>query len=204
MCEAARARYCRGEGGLGLVEVITHYYKEGSVPFRSLSALTDAEALEIMNALADDSPLFARFKEPSQYLFQRKRIEKRLREQFVARGGRPVDLYPLYAVLGTSHWIEVNSSNIAVKKLELPISIFKETEISCTFPDSMVSYWLAEDQPPTYYQPELHGKVFTLSEIMSRIHQYGVPQSRLPDDVAPYIEVQIWNHHSVQTYLNSM
>ncbi|WP_213585374.1 hypothetical protein [Paenibacillus sp. J2TS4] len=55
------------------MELLTHYYKRGSRPFRSLRALPESEAIQVMEELCDESPLFARFKEPVQYLQFRKR-----------------------------------------------------------------------------------------------------------------------------------
>lgn len=123
-----------------MFDYITHYYKRGSSPIKTLSALTESEALKIMESLSDDSPLFARFKEPIQYLNSRRQTEKWLRDEFIAKGGQPKDEYPLYAVLSTSDWIEKHSSSFNIEKIRIPMSIFKEDDISFTYPDSMLSY----------------------------------------------------------------
>jgi hypothetical protein len=39
----------------------------------------------------------------------------------------------------------------------------------------MVSFLLAEEKESEYYLPELHGKVFTLSEIRSIVESFGLP-----------------------------
>ncbi|MBH5318851.1 hypothetical protein I6N90_13685 [Paenibacillus sp. GSMTC-2017] len=180
------------------MDYFTHYYKRGSSPFRTLSALTDEEAKKVMEQLADDSPLFARFKTPQQYLNTRKQVENWLRGEFIAKGGLPKDDYPLYAVLGSSSWIESHSASFDIEKIQIPVSSFDERDISFTFPDSMVSYWLGNDKPADYYQEEYHGKVFTLSEVKALVDAIGVAEAEwkvtLPADVAPYLEVQIWNH----------
>lgn len=189
-----------------MIEYLTHYYKKGSMPFRSLSALPESEALKIMEGLSDDSPLFARFKTPMQYMETRRETEQWLRYRFMEKGGRPTEAYPLYAVLGRSSWIENHTSNMDMTQIQIPITIFHEREISFTYPDSMVSHWLGKDQPPEHYQPEYHGVIFTLSEAQSLINQLGWPEGRwnksLPEEVAPYLEAQIWNHNVLREFVD--
>jgi hypothetical protein len=67
-----------------MVEYLTHYYRQGDLPFRSLSALSDSEALKIMETLYEDNPLAERFKEPIQYLNNRRQTEKWVRDEFIA------------------------------------------------------------------------------------------------------------------------
>jgi len=63
---------------------------------------------------------------------------------------------------------------------------------------SMFSFSLGRDKSSEYYQPEYHGKVFSLSEILSIIKQKGSPVEgwwgKLPADFFPYIEAQVWKH----------
>jgi len=50
---------------------------------------------------------------------------------------------------------------------------------------------------PTYYLPELHGRVFTLPEIRSILESLGSPDGgwglALPEHLANYVEAQVWN-----------
>lgn len=87
-----------------MFEQITHYYD--GVPFRSLSALSQAEALKVMESRCDDTPFFEWFKKPLQYWEDRLETEQWLREAFIDKGGTPKVNYPFYAVLGTAEWIE--------------------------------------------------------------------------------------------------
>lgn len=148
-----------------MVEYLTHYYKRGTLPFRSLSGLSQAEAVQKMEELYDDSPVFSRFSEPIQYLEDRLEIEKWLREEFIQKGGRPQHDYPLYAVLGSSEGIGQYASRYDLEQVCMPISVFDEMEISFTVPDSMASFGFARGKPEEYYLPKFHGHVFTLSEI---------------------------------------
>ncbi|BBH24173.1 hypothetical protein Back11_55180 [Paenibacillus baekrokdamisoli] len=193
-----------------MFEFLTHYYKQGDLPFRSLSALTDSEALKIMESLYEDNPLAERFKEPVQYLNNRKQTEKWVRDEFIAKGGQPKDEYPLYAVLGYSNWIENHLSSFDIDRIHIPLSIFTELDISFTYPDSMVTYLLGMDKHAVYYQPEYHGKIFTLSEVNLLANMYGAPEEKwrtaLLEGMGPYIEyieAQIWNHKPLLAYLGT-
>lgn len=190
-----------------LVDHLTHYYLRGSIPFQTISALSDCEALKIMEGLADDPPLFFRFKEPIEYMNRRKHVEKWVRIEFIAKGGQPKDEYPLYAVLGNSNWVEKYSSVCDLDKARIPLSIFDEGEVSFTYPDSMVSHQLSEEKPATYYHSEYHGKIFTFQEAMALVHRNGLSVENwgtvLAENTANYIEAQIWNHKVLLEFLKS-
>lgn len=188
-----------------MIEYLTHYYKRGTEPFRTLSALPDEKAIKIMEALCDDTPFGARFKDPAQYLRNRRRTEQWVREEFIAKGGQPRETYPVPMVLGASKWMVKHAPDPAVHgEIHIPLSAFTEDDVSFTYPDSMVSRWFGREKPVEYYQPEYHGKVFTLSEILSTVESKGLPEEgwepRLPDDIAPYIEAQVWNHELLVEY----
>ncbi|SIR64711.1 hypothetical protein SAMN05421578_12645 [Paenibacillus macquariensis] len=174
------------------------------MPFRSLSALSKTEALEVMEDLCDDTPFFERFKEPLQCWENRLETEAWLRAGFIQKGGKPKDEYPLYSVLGSATWIENYSlsTGLVVDMLQIPISIFNESDISFTLPDSMVSYWIARDKPKALYQPSYHGQIFTLTEIRSLITNEFMDKidSMIPEGTIPYVEAQIWNYEIAKNY----
>jgi hypothetical protein len=70
-----------------LPEVLTHYYRPFSRPFLSLSPLPDAEVSGVLAALARFEPLPDRLTHPA-YLSERRRIEERMRQRFLEKGGR--------------------------------------------------------------------------------------------------------------------
>ena len=185
-----------------MFEYVTHYYN--SVPFRSLSALSKSEAMVVMKELCDDTPFFERFKEPTQYWENRVETEAWLRDKFIEKGGQPKDKYPFYAVLGSAAWIEnfSLSAGLEIDLLRIPISIFNDNDISFTFPDSMVSFWIGRDKPEAYYQPNYHGQVFTLSEArtLMKYELMDKIESMHPEGTIPYIEAQIWNHDIANNY----
>jgi hypothetical protein len=81
-------------------DYLTHYYRKGTEPFRSLSLLTDEEAARLMETMyIEGSVIWERFKDPRQYLEQRRHTETWLREAFLAKGGKPQTACPVYGEL---------------------------------------------------------------------------------------------------------
>jgi len=192
-----------------MIDYLTHYYSTDKGPFQSLSALSDEEAIKIMEQLCDDTPFGERFKNPIQYLKDRKDTERWVREAFIAKGGRPKDKFPISMVLGSSKWL-VNAVPDRNKhgEIHIPLSTFTEYDVSFTYPDSMISHWFGREKPLEYYQAELHGKVFTITEILSMVEKKGMPEEdwevTLPKSLAPYIEAQVWNHELLHDYREQM
>jgi hypothetical protein len=196
-----------------MVDYLTYYYTRGTQPFRSLSALPLGEAIQIMQDLFvkfEGSILFERFRNPAQYLQQRRQTEQWVREEFIAKGGHPQEAYPISMVLGASRWIQNHAPGNpdTQGEMRIPLSILREDEISFTYPDSMISLWFGRDKPPEYYQPEFHGQVFTLSEIQAIVGAKGLPEdgwaTNLPETLAPYIEAQVWSHVKLIEYASRL
>jgi hypothetical protein len=191
-----------------MVDYLTHYYMPGTTPFQSLSALPETEAIRLMENLYDEKLLaMIRFKDPYQYLQDRKQSERWVHEAFIRKGGKPRDTYPHYMVLGESAWI-VRAGGIADPPvIRIPLAAFEEEDVSFTYPDSMISFWFGDEKPPEYYMPEYHGQVFTRAEILSIIAKKGMPEdewhTNLPEDLAPYIEAQVWNHERLRAYIRT-
>ena len=191
-----------------MLETLAHLYKRGTVPFRSISALSDAEAINIMRALyREGSVIWERFKEPADYLQLRRQVEEWLRREFIAKGGRPRTDHPIYMVWGRSKWMETMIDEITLAttvEIQVPLSMFDEKVLSFTYPDSMVSYMLNAERNPHYYLPEYHGQVFTLAEMHKILERNGQPGYRwgteLPDDMPNYIEAQVWDHEPLLSF----
>ena len=192
-----------------MVNYLTHYYRSETGPFQSLSALPEADAIKIMQELCDDTPFGARFKDPLQYLHDRRETEKWVHEGFIAKGGKPQETYPIPMVLGSSRWLVENAPDREVGAvIRIPLSILTEFDVSFTYPDSMISLWFGREKPPEYYQPDLHGRIFTLPEIQSIVEMKGMPEEdwkiNLPKDLAPYIEAQVWKHELLFEYIKRL
>ncbi len=89
-------------------------------------------------------------------------------------------------------------------EVEIPLSILREGDVSFTYPDSMISHWFGNDKPLEYFQPEYHGKVFTLSEMLPIVGLKGLPEegweTNIPSSLAHYIEAQVWNRALLTAY----
>lgn len=187
-------------------DFITHYYRKGTLPFQSLSSLPDDKALEIMRALCDETLFGARFKDPEHYLHNRRQSEKWVREQFILKGGRPLLKSPIYFVLGESRWLMENSPDrLLHQEVQIKLADFEEGDVSFTYPDSMISFWFEKEKPTGLYNTEFHGKIITRQEILAIVEQKGDPekdwQPRLPPNLAPYIETQVWNLYPLLKYV---
>lgn len=191
------------------MDCLIHLYQRGAQPFRSLSALSDAEALDRMRALyVEGSVFWERFKEPAGYWQARKLVEGWLRREFIAKGGRPQSEYPIYMVWGRSKWMQTAMDAVTqatTVEIQVPLSAFQENTVSFTYPDSMVSYILDQQRDPAYYLPEYHGRVFTFAETRAIVEANGLPGYRwgteLPSGLANYIEAQVWDHEPLRAYV---
>lgn len=185
--------------------ILTHYHHKEEPPFRSLSILNAEEALTIATQLqAKNGAVYRRFKEPQKYLEARIATEKWLKDEFIKKDGEPKTFFPLYMVVENATWIE-EGYNGQSRKIQIPVSEFEPKEVSFTYPDSMISYWLKDKKQEPFYQPDYHGQVFRLDEIIQVIKRYGIPveewktQSLRKHDI--FIEAQIWNEQAVRNYL---
>jgi hypothetical protein len=176
--------------------ILTHYFHKNEIPFKNLSALTEIEALKIISNLCHRPGLvYRRFDNPELYLKQRQLTENWVRQEFIKKGGQPALDYPHYFVMGHSKWIE-EGYNGESHNIQFPISNFHPNVISFTYPDSMISYWLNSQTDRVYYQPEYHGRVFTLNEILQIIERFGIPDEEWRTDETRkfdlFIEAQVW------------
>ena len=190
------------------IDRLVHLYKRGAEPFRTLSALQEADAVSIMKSLYRAGSIFwDRFEDPVAYLRLRKQIEQSIRETFVKMGGMPREPHPIYMAFGRTRWMQNDLDALTLAtttEIEVPLSLFQEYDLSFTYPDSMVSFLLAHEKHPEYYLPEFHGKVFSLSEIRSLVESKGLPGetwgTNLPSSMPNYIEAQVWNHQPLLEY----
>jgi hypothetical protein len=193
-----------------LIDYITHYYDRKAIPFRSLSSLSDEKAIKIMKSLYNEETEFSiRFKDPVQYLNNRRATEKWVRNEFIKKGGNPDEKHPIYTILGESKWLKKQKpKNIEEATIKLPLSIFQESDISFTYPDSMVSRWLAQSKPEKIYNKLYHGKIFLMSEILDIVNQKGIPEEdwnlNLPENMPTYIEGQVWNYKPIFEYIKGL
>jgi ribosomal protein L21E len=183
--------------------ILTHYYHEDDRPFQTLSSLSDEAALKIISSFKERTgAVYQRFRNPLEYLSQRRETENWIRDEFVKQGGQPLTKYPQYFTIGQAVWIE-DGYNGKNKIIQIPLSAFHADRISFTYPDSMISYWLKNQAIDTnyiqsngFYHPEYHGKVFRLTAIYEVIRLFGIPEKQWQTDMSRkydiFIEAQVW------------
>jgi hypothetical protein len=176
--------------------ILTHYHHKNDNPFQNLSSLAEEEALSVISTLRDRAGLvYRRFRNPRQYLKQGREAESWVRQEFIKKGGQPISAYPHYFVIERAMWIEsaYNGESLAV---QFPVSAFQSEQVSFTYTDSMISYWLRSQTDQVFYNPEYHGQVFMLSEISKMIDAFGVPGEEWQAEEARkydlFIEAQVW------------
>ncbi len=191
-----------------MLDFLLHVYRKGGTPFRSLSALPTEEALEMMRRLyVEGSVFWERFSDPEGYLGFRRQVERSLREGFLGKGGRPKSEYPIYLVVGRPRWFDTAADARTLQstsEITVPLAALDSRSISFTYPDSMVSALMARERNPHYYEPDYHGRVFTLAEIEQIVMRNGLPgegwETRMPRQYAHYIEAQVWDPQALQRY----
>jgi hypothetical protein len=191
-----------------MYDFLSHFYRRGTRPFRSLTALPEAQAISIMKSLyIEGSVVWERFEDPAGYLAFRKQVEINIRKEFIAKGGRPKDSCPIYLVVGKPKWfsdVADPASLATIEEIEVPLKLLDPCQLSFTYPDSMVSAAIAEEKNPEVYEPNYHGKVFTLDGIIEIVAQKGMPDegwhTKAPKHLAHYIEAQFWDHAVLEEF----
>jgi hypothetical protein len=163
---------------INIAMILTHYHHPNRSAFQSLSSLSDSEALIVIASLKDFSgAVYRRFRDPEKYLVNRRATEVWLRQEFIKKGGQPLAAYPHYFVVGRSAWIE-ESYNSQFGMVQLSITDLPAAQISFTYPDSMISYWLQSQAGQDFHHPEYHGQAFNYNEICQIIDRFGVPDEK--------------------------
>ena len=152
--------------------------------------------------------LWQRFGNPEWYLSLRRQVESELYRQFKAKGGAPRQEYPIYFTVGRPKWAVDRGDPATIEhtaEIRVPLSLIRPTEMSLTYPDSMLSFIIHNKKNHPEYDAEYHGKVFTLEEMESLIQRDGLPVCDWQEDKRPhfshYIEVQVWDQTPLERYL---
>jgi hypothetical protein len=190
---------------------VTHYHLAGRPPFLTLSELGDSELAAV---LAELRGLHQAGKQHRpfgpRYMDLRRRTEARLRELFVAAGGKPERRAPHYFVLGDSPWYEGLAEKM--ERVQLPLSALQPDQASFTYPDSFAAMGLGARFGLGQQARPYHGRVFLLDDLPGLIEQFGIPApscdggyqtwTTWPDEA--YIEVQLWSDEPVGAYLGPL
>jgi hypothetical protein len=137
----------------------------------------------------------------------RRLTEARLRELFIAAGGKPERPTPHYFVLGDSPWYEGLAEKM--EHVQLPLAALPPDQASITYPDSFTAMGFGTQSGLGQQPRPYHGRVFRLDELAGLIEQFGTPapsrdggyQTWTTWPAEPYIEVQLWSDEPISAYL---
>jgi len=163
---------------------ITHYYVQGTDPWKNIMLLPEEAAFQKAAELASahkDMTSFGRFADFRNYYPLRKAADKWVREQFVVLGGKPRLEHPFSFVLGESDylktWFDGGDS------LRIPLDGIPNELISFTLGDSCAKYSKNDSL-----------EVLTKQMLIERLHTFDNSPERLVLSIAPYgyVEAQLW------------
>lgn len=180
---------------------LTHYYLSDRKPFLNLSSLKEVDLNTVLEELRHKTEIGENKRMFSDwYVAERKISEVHLKKEFLKKGGIIEKEYPHYFVFGES----LIQKNLAknTKEIKLELDKLPLNKISFTYPDSMATMVLKDDE---FYKKPYHGKVFTYSEIIEVIKEFGFPKDEIaktPKFHFPlYIEAQLWSDAPVARFL---
>lgn len=170
-----------------------HYFEQSLGPFRNLSSLSADEAEAVTQQIRLQGRNFAS-RRSADYMAIRRTLEHRAYEQFVAKGGKPLQSYPHYLTLGACEWLSSwysEPDHVLIPWGDLPVDV-----VSFTYGDLFPTMRFDDAKP---YRKQ----IYTKDEIIEVIQTYGWPQEwNREGDKGPerYIEVQVWDERFIQPY----
>ncbi|UZO79720.1 hypothetical protein NBT05_12245 [Aquimarina sp. ERC-38] len=178
-----------------------HYYETENGPFRNITELGLDKAKNIQNQISKGW----NSKRPDNYIELRFALEKRIKELFIEKGGKPHRKDPFYFTLGPCSWAKSWYVNPGVVKI--PLNEFTSDQISFTFPDSMVSFQFYDEPKLKTYRKECNGQIFRIEELEKLIREYGLPSDdqlivEESNKYDKYIEAQVWDDTVINRYKN--
>jgi hypothetical protein len=171
-----------------------HYFEKEKGPFRNLSKLPIEEANSISNQIRIEGKSFASQRK-DDYLFIRRDLERQAREQFISKGGKPINSFPHYMMIESCEWLKSWYKEPGV--ITIDWNEFSIESISFTFGDLFPTMRYLDGKP---YRKQVYNK----DEIVEIINEYGFPQnwnSNGNNGPERYIEVQIWDEEIIKRYL---
>ena len=178
-----------------LPDFLSHYYEGTDGPFRNLSDLPLSEADLILQQIrSGENRRFAKQRQ-ADYLSVRRSLEDRVRELFIAKGGRPRRERPHYMIVGACPWLI--SWYPQGCELRIPLSAFSAEIVSFTYGDTFPAMRFQDGKP-------YRRQVYTLAGLPGLIEQYGLPQDWNAQGIfGPdrYIEAQVRADEPLESYL---
>ena len=180
------------------IDHLYHYYEKGQPPFRSLTALPFSEAETVLRELqARNENLVHPHIE--WFLQWRYDMDKKIRNEFIKIGGKPIRATPIYFTLGAnkgvSTWFE---DPVFIK---IPIGEFDPDTVSFSYGDVLAVF-----NPALNTGEEYWGKVYRYDDMLTLIEKYGypedpeyngvkgiIPTDKPLGDYLKYIEAHVWS-----------
>lgn len=191
---------------------VTHYHHAGRPPFLTLSDLPEDKLELVLTGLSEpgEQAVSARRFGP-RYMALRRATETRLRERFVAAGGRPQRSAPHYFVLGESDWFA--GLYLEGGSVRVPLAMLPPDVTSLTWADSITAMGLGVRLGLPAPDPEHAGRVYRLDELDELLGRYNLPTGAAPDGldgyaghqhdrVDSYVEIQLWSDEPILTHLH--
>ncbi len=175
-----------------------HFYDKRNGPFRSLTAISEAEASAVLENIKKERPGSLAAQRDISYITKRRNCENVVREE-AAKKGILMDIRsPHYMVVEFSPWLSTWFEQPGL--LKIPIEEFDTRKLSFTYGDSMPTF-----SPLVNDGKEYRKKFYDFEEILKIIDKYGLPQDWNDNGAhgpERYIEVQVWSDDPVKKYLN--
>ena len=163
---------------------ITHYYVQGTDPWKNIMLLPEEEAFRKAAELASahkGMTSYGRFEDFKNYYPLRKAADRTVREQFIGLGGKPRLEHPYCFVLGDSAylktWFDEGDS------LRIPLD---------EVPDELISFTPGDSCAKLSRNDSL--EVLTKQMLIERLHTFDDSLESLVRSIAPYgyVEAQLW------------
>jgi len=132
-----------------------------------------------------------------EYLSGRDKIERKLYQFFIDKGGKPEIKRPIYCFMGMhpSELIYSRRADYAFKFFR--VSDIPSELISFTYPGSIASMRIAHEEEAQEFRSSYHGKLYRKEEINDVIAEHGMPGiDFVPSGSRRYdvlVEAQIWS-----------
>lgn len=169
-----------------------HYYDSSRAPFLNLSDLPREMAEDILDKIKRINPESQAAKRHSEYVADRLRYKKVMREKFAEIGGIIKRNAPHYMVVGECEWLSSWFENSAF--IKIPVSEFDLRTVSFTYGDSHPTF-----SPRVNDGLEYRKRLYNYEGILDLIERYGMPQENEYGNVR-YIEAQIWSDETIKKY----
>jgi len=176
-------------------DIIGHWYlRDLGGPFRNILNSDAQEREQIVTELKGN---YDRSYFNEEYLAGRDDVEKKLLKLFKDRGGKPQVERPIYCFLGLNPSELIYSHRESYDFKFFRIEDIPEDVISFTYPGSIASMQIAEQERAQEFRSAYHGKLYLKDEIHDAVAEFGMPGiDFIPSGSRQYdvlVEAQVWS-----------